>query len=257
MEILDEFASPARRLPARPAPLKGGAMPAAEDAFIDLMKEADAAAWRKSHALPSKITTSIYYTARKAIVTAPSKGASFLASHIPIVGAIAAFGAGKLTDKIRKARVAAKVFAAEGRDREEVSPQDVKALAKAIADRAKKMDENFTKLSDAWGALRTATTSLDTLARAPRTTAQAWTTGFWNAAYAYGRVDHYNVKLAEMIDRTDAQMEVLGKFAEDSNKALIDGKADLQTMFVAAYDSLITDSTPLLGRTSSSSSFSL
>ena len=125
-------------------------MPAAEDAFIDLMKEADAAAWRKSNALPSKITTSIYYTARKAIVTAPSKGASFLASHIPIVGAIAAFGVGKLTDKIRKARVAAKVFAAEGRDREEVSPQDVKALAKAISDRAKKMDENFTKLSDAW-----------------------------------------------------------------------------------------------------------
>ena len=70
-------------------------------------------------------------------------------------------------------------------------------------------------------------------------------------------MDHYNVKLAEMIDRTDAQMEVLGKFAEDSNKALIDGKADLQSMFVAAYDSLITDSTPLLGRTSSSSSFSL
>jgi len=227
----------------------------AEDAFVELMKEADAAAWRKSHSLPSKISTSIYYTARKAIRTSPAKAASFLASHIPFVGSLAVLGVNKIAAKIRRKRIAAGVFAAEGAEREAVTPADVKALAKAIADRTKKIDENFTKLSDAWGKLRTNTGVLDRLARTPGTTAQAWTTAFWDAAYAYGRVDHYTLKLADMIDNSNAQMDILGKFVEDSTDALVTGKGDLQEMFVAAYDSLITDSTPLLARVPSSSSF--
>lgn len=231
-------------------------MPAAEEAFVELMKTADAAAWNKSHSLPSKISTSVYYTARKTIRTLPRTGLIALTGKIPFVGSLVSLGATKIADKIRAKRIAAGVFAAQGKAQEAVAPADVKALAKAIADRTKKIDENFTKLSDAWDTLRASITTLEGLASGSNTTAQAWTTGFWNAAYAYGRVDHYNLKLADMIDDNNGQMEILSKFIEDSTQALVNGKPPLQDMFVAAYDSLVTASTPLLGRQGSSSSWS-
>ena len=225
----------------------------AQAEFDSLMEEAEAAAWRKSHSMTGKITTSAFYTARKAVVTSPSKGASFLASHVPIVGPLLSFGVEKLSAKIRRKRIAAAVF--KQQIAAETTTSGAKALMKNLADLATKLDGNMTKQEAAFRELNTAMTRLDAVCRVPTTTAQAWTQAFWNAAYAYFRVDHYNVKLAELVDDAQEHLARASKYTEGCTDDLVRGKEDLWKTFEGAYNAVIGEDFPLLGRGRSSSSF--
>jgi hypothetical protein len=88
------------------------------------------------------------------------------------------------------------------------------------------------------------------------TTAMDWLNAFKAAAYAYYRVDHYNVKLAELVELAQWRMEKLEEWTEKGTDLLVTGKDDLWKAFDDRYEDFIDDNVPLLGvgRVRSSSS---
>src|SRR5438045_5699635 len=88
------------------------------------------------------------------------------------------------------------------------------------------------------------------------TTALDWVDAFKNAAYAYYRVDHYNVKLADLVEQAQWRLERLEEWAEEGTDFLVTGKEELWKAFEERYEDFVDDNVPLLGvgRARSSSS---
>jgi hypothetical protein len=226
---------------------------AAEEEFQQLMADAEAAAWRKSHSFPSRLQTSVKFSARKAIVKSPTTVLKFLVGKVPIIGSALSFGVGKISAKIRAKRLKAGVFKYQV---EEPTAIGAKFMSKSLADIGGNIDSNITKQQAAYVELQTALTKLETMSGgAGSATALEWLTAFKNAAYAYYRVDHYNVKIAEMVELAQWRLEKLEEWTEQGTDLLITGKAGLQTTFETHYEELIDERSHLLSRHASSSSF--
>jgi protein-tyrosine-phosphatase len=226
----------------------------AEDEFGQLMEEAEAAAWRKSNAFTSRLQTSVRFTARKAIRKSPAKVIKFLVGRVPVVGSALGFGVEKISEKIRKKRVKAAVF------KHQVGPSTpagAKAMSKSLADMGTNIDKNITKQEAAYRDLVAAMERLNVLSIGPgATTALDWVNAFKNAAYAYYRVDHYNVKLADLVEQAQWRLERLEEWAEEGTDFLVTGKEELWKAFEERYEDFVDDNVPLLGvgRARSSSS---
>ncbi len=236
-----------------PMVMAGPASPAEQD-FEELMEQAEAAAWRKSNSFTGKFATSAYFTARKAIRTSPLQALKFFAGHVPFAGPALSFGIGKIGTKIRGKRINAKLFKA----RMESTAEASKILAKSISELATKIDGTITKQKAACADLKTAGVALNSISA--NTSAQAWTQAFWNAAYAYYRVDHYNVTLADRIDKATEYLEKAAEYSEKCTTDLMTGERELRALFVEAHGQIVGVDFPLLGsrgRSSSSSSLSL
>jgi hypothetical protein len=217
----------------------------AEVEFAQLMEEAEAAAWRKSHTFTARLQTSVKFTARKAIRKSPTTVIKFLAGKVPIIGSVLSFGVGKISDKIRKKRLKAAVFKYQV---EESTAVSAKFMSKSLADIGSTIDKNITKQQAAYRDLESAMTRLNLLSVGPgATTALDWLNAFKNAAYAYYRVDHYNVKLAELVELAQWRMEKLEEWTEKGTDLLVTGKDDLWTAFDDRYEDFVDDNVPLLG----------
>lgn len=226
----------------------------AEDEFAQLMEEAEAAAWRKSHTFTSRLQTSVRFTARKAIRKSPTTVIKFLVGKVPIIGSALSFGVGKISDKIRKKRLKAAVFKYQV---EESTAVGAKFMSKSLADIGATIDKNITKQQAAYRDLEAAMSRLNLLSVGPgQTTALDWLNAFKNAAYAYYRVDHYNVKIAEMVELSQWRLEKLEEWTEKGTDLLITGKDELWTSFEDRFEDFVDDNVPLLGvgRARSSSS---
>jgi hypothetical protein len=229
----------------------------AEADFSDLMEQAEGAAWRSSNSFTSKLQTSVKFTARKQIRKAPSTAIRFVLGKVPFVGSLLSFGAEKITAKIRKKRLAAGLFKhAVAPD----SPVAAKYNAKSLSEIATKIDSNVTKQEAAYRDLAAAMTKLRASSfGAGSISALEWLTTFKSAAYAYYRVDHYNVKLADLVEVAQLRLENIEKWTEKGTDSLVEGKDELWQIFEERYGHLIDDNVPLLGvgRARSSSSASL
>ena len=227
--------------------------------FSDLMEMAEAAAWRSSHSFTSKLQTSVKFTARKQIRKAPTSAIKFVLGKVPFVGSVLSFGAEKISSKIRKKRISAALFKlAVG----PASPVAAKYSAKSLAEIGTKIDSNVTKQEAAYRDLEAAMTKLRAASfGAGSISALDWLTTFKSAAYAYYRVDHYNVKLADLVELAQIRLESIEKWTEKGTDSLVEGKDELWQIFEERYGHLIDDNVPLLGvgrpRSSSSSSLSL
>lgn len=231
----------------------------AEMDYGDLMQQAEAAAWRSSNSFTSKLQTSVRFTARKQIRKSPTTAIKFVLGKVPFVGSLLSFGAEKISAKIRRKRLAAGLF------KHAVGPQGPEAAkysAKSLAEIGGKIDSNITKQEAAYRDLEAAMTKLSIASFGSGTiSALDWLTTFKNAAYAYYRVDHYNVKLANLVDVAQLRLENIERWTEKGTDTLIAGKDELWQIFEERYGQLTDDNVPLLGvgrgRTSSSSSLSL
>jgi hypothetical protein len=230
----------------------------AEVDFSDLMERAEAAAWRSSNSFTSKLQTSVKFTARKQIRKAPTTAIKFVLGKVPFVGSLLSFGAEKISAKIRKKRITAGLFKHAVQPD---SPVAAKYNAKSLSEIATKIDSNVTKQEAAYRDLEAAMTKLRTASFGAGTiTALDWLAAFKNAAYAYYRVDHYNVKLADLVEVAQLRLENIEKWTEKGTDSLVEGKNELWQVFEERYGHLTDDNVPLLGvgrpRSSSSSSLS-
>ncbi len=231
----------------------------AEADFSDLMEQAEGAAWRSSHNFTSKLQTSAKFTARKQIRKAPITAIKVVLGKVPFVGSVLSFGAEKISSKIRKKRIAAALF------KHAVAPESPAAAkynAKSLTDLGTKIDSNVTKQEAAYRELEAAMTKLRTASYgAGSISALDWLTTFKNAAYAYYRVDHYNVKLADLVEVAQVRLESIEKWTDKGTDSLVEGKDELWQIFEERYGHLLDDNVPLLGvgrpRSSSSSNLSL
>jgi hypothetical protein len=231
----------------------------AEVDFGDLMEQAEAAAWRSSNSFTSKLQTSVKFTARKQIRKAPTTAIKFVLGKVPFVGSILSFGAEKISSKIRKKRISAELFKHAVKPD---SPVAAKYNAKSLAEIGTKIDSNVTKQEAAYRDLEAEMTKLRAASfGAGSISALDWLTTFKNAAYAYYRVDHYNVKLADLVEVAQVRLENIEKWTEKGTDSLVEGKDELWQIFQERYGHLIDDNVPLLGvgrpRSSSSSSLSV
>lgn len=217
----------------------------AEDEFEQLMEEAEAAAWRKSHAFSSRLQTSVKFSARKAVRKSPTAAVKFIVGKVPIIGSALSFGVGKISDKIRQKRLRAGVFKHQV---EEPTAVGAKFMSKSLSEIGASIDKNITKQQAAYRDLEAALNRLNLLSVGPgETTALDWLNAFKNAAYAYYRVDHYNVKIAEFVELAQWRLEKLENWTEAGTDLLVAGKEDLWKTFEERFESLIDDNVPLLG----------
>ena len=217
----------------------------AEDEFEHLMGEAEAAAWTSSHAFVSRLQRSAWFSARKAVKKSPGLVIKFVVGKVPIVGFALSFAAGKITDKIRNKRQRANIFKHEG---EPVSAVGAKVMSKSLSELAASIDKNITKQQAAYRELESALNKLDGFNRSGSpTTATAWVDGFKAAAYAYYRVDHYNVKIAGLVEVAEVRLEKVEEWAEKGTDLLIEGKENLWKALEASFESMIDEHSALLG----------
>ncbi|WP_031497114.1 hypothetical protein [Bryobacter aggregatus] len=228
-----------------------------QDEFNQIMEEAEAAAWRNSHNFTSRLQTSARFTGRKMMRKSPTMAIRFLAGRVPLVGSVLSFGVDKISAKIRQKRLKAGVFKAEG---ESASAVNAKFMSKSLSELATKIDSNITKQKAAYQELDAALRKLNQAdSGSGEISCQDWLNAFKAAAYAYYRVDHYNLKIAELVDLGESRMENLGKWAEAGTDLLVSGKDELWKVFDERHDSLTDSDLRLLGagRVRSSSSSSL
>lgn len=217
----------------------------AEEEFTQLMEDAEAAAWRKSHTFTSRLQTSVKFSARKALRKSPTTVLKFIVGKVPIVGSALSFGVGKISQKIRQKRVRAGVFKYQV---EEPTAVGAKFMSKSLSDIGSNIDKNITKQQAAYRDLEAAMGKLNSMSVGyGETTALDWLNAFKNAAYAYYRVDHYNVKLAEMVELAQSRLEKLEDWTEAGTDLLVTGKDELWRCFDERFESLIDDNVPLLG----------
>jgi hypothetical protein len=224
----------------------------AEEEFEHLMEDAEIAAWRKSNTFTSRLQTSVKFSARKAIRKSPTTVIKFVVGKVPIIGGILSLGVGQISDKIRRKRMAAGVF------KSAVEPANAvaaKFMSKSLSEIGAKIDANITKQQTAYRDLEAATAKLNSASSgAGEIAALDWLNAFKNAAYAYYRVDHYNVKLAELVELSQRRLEKLEEWAIHGTDFLVSGKVDLKSCFEERFESFVDDRAPLLmGRSRSSS----
>ena len=218
------------------------------------MDDSEKAAWRKSNTFSSRLQTSVSFTARKVIRKSPTTGIKFILGKVPIIGSVLSFGAGKISDKIRQKRLRAGVFKAEV---ESPNAVGAKFMSKSLSEIAGNIDKNITKQQSAYREMEAAMSKLDVASVGLGSiTALDWINAFKNAAYAYYRVDHYNVKLAELVELAQGRLDKVEDWTDKGTDVLVSGKDDLWNAFDARYEDFIDDDVPLLGvgRARSSSS---
>lgn len=224
----------------------------AEIHFKNLMHDASAYAWKKSNAISGTVSTSLYFTIRKAIRTSPAKTAVALFEKIPFVGAPASFVAGEIFKKVRDKRIKSAALGEIYSD--EKTHKGSKALMKNMAMIATVIDGNMTKHEKALSELIAARSMLGFAF----TSSEAWTRAFWRVAYAYYRVDHYNLKIASLMDSCKDYLKSVEEYNEKCSHQLRDGEDQLWKIFEPAYNEITeNDQEAYLlprGRSSSSSS---
>jgi len=76
---------------------------------------------------------------------------------------------------------------------------------------------------------------------------------FWTLVYCYYRVDHYNVKLAKLVDDTSRYAVGVQNFVERQPRIKED--TDIKSNFLEMSAAFLGDDQPLLQRRGSSSSY--
>lgn len=230
-------------------------MPYPDDEFELLMKDAEDAAEAESTGLPGRIRTAAFFTARKQLRKAPGKIVTAALAHIPVVGAALGTGSALVQDALRKKRVKRKGLLAASQAG--YSATSAKDCAKSLSDLAKIIDGNVTKQSKALADLDSAIDRLNAL-KLSACSYEDFMLKFWDLAYAYYRVDHYNVKLVKLLDDASRLFAPVQRYVDSQYKELQVTDDAMKKNFIAMCDAFQGDDAPLLGlrRQGSSSSFS-
>jgi|SRR5579871_553334 len=230
-------------------------MSAEDDAKL-IIAEAEAAADKSSSELPGKIKTTAYYSARKAFKKSPQTAVTVLISHVPVVGPVLGAGSTFLKNYFEKKAKKKKGLAAISAASVSIThAQNAKALAKYLSQTAAKIDENITKFGDAEAKHREAVTKFRAAAESDETTYEKFVARFWDVAYAYYLMEHYNVKLAKMTDDCMTMVTGIAQFIESEAANLEGYDKTMVEDFVELSEGFEDPKQPLLGRGRSSSSY--
>ena len=217
----------------------------AEDEFRQLMEDAEAAAWRKSHTFTSRLQTSVKFSARKAVRKSPTTVIKFIVGKVPIVGSALSFGVGKISQKIRQKRVRAGVFKYQV---EEPTAVGAKFMSKSLSDIGSSIDKNITKQQAAYRELEAAMGRLNSLSVGHgETAALDWLNAFKNAAYACTTASITTSQTSGDGGTRAMAPEKLEDWTETGTDLLVTGKDDLWKCFDERFESLVDENLPLLG----------
>ncbi len=226
-------------------------MPDEEDNHFDLLlEEAETAAENESKTLSGRVRTAGFFTARKQLKKGPAKVVTAALEHIPFVGPTLGAASGTLQGIVRNKRVKKKGLHAVCTAT--YTSSSAKDCAKALGLLATKIDENLTKQASALASFHEAIDQLNAL-EMKQCSYEEFIEKFWTLIYCYYRVDHYNVKLAKLVDDTSRYAGGVQNFVETQNHELKQD-TDLKSNFLEMSAAFLGDDQPLLrGRGSSSS----
>jgi hypothetical protein len=168
----------------------------------DFMEEARTAVASRSTSTSHKITTMVWFTARKQAMHAPRRAAGALGSLIPIpaLGTMVDAAIGLAVQKVVASRQAAKVvkYGAANPGYGEGLRKAAKSDAKDMKTLAEKLDGNMPKLKTATDALNTAIAALAAEATSGSQIPQKAT--MWKVAMALYERERYEDKMLVVVE---------------------------------------------------------